>query len=35
MCKFQPVLTNETVRWKLDFIKGKKNHKEEADKNGM
>ena len=32
---FQLILTNETVRWKLDLRKRKKKHKKEVDQNGM
>ena len=31
---FQPILTNEMVRWKLGLRKGEK-HKKEADQNGV
>ena len=32
---YQPILTKETVRWKLGLIKEENKHKKEADQNSM
>ena len=32
---FQPILTKETVRWRLVLIKEENKHKKEADQNGL
>ena len=32
---FQPILTKETVRWKVDLIKEENKHKKEAEQNSM